>query len=86
MPSRVVVLVNVTPSHVVLVVVVVVIVVVGASVVGARAWSVGAGGGRGVGTGIELHALSQQNLAPPGHPGALDTSISFVLPEAACVP
>ena len=83
MPARVVVLVNVTPSHVVLVVVVVVIVVVGASVVGG---GVGPGGGRGVGTGIELHALSQQNLAPPGHPGALDTSISFVLPEAACTP
>ena len=33
-----------------------------------------------------MHASSQQNLALPGHPGALDTSISVVLPEATCVP
>ena len=66
-----------SPSHAVVVVVVVVTVVVGGGV--------GPGVGGGVG-GTVLQLLSQQNLAPLGHPFALDTSISFVLPEAACVP
>ena len=82
-PSLVVVTVPPPFFHVVRVVVVVVCVVVGTRVVGG---GVGPGVGGGVGGGAVLQALSQQNLAPPGHPFALDTSISRVLPEAACVP
>ena len=82
LPAILVVLTNVTPSHVVLVLVVAVAVVVGTSVAGG---GVGPDMG-GVGGGTELQSLSQQNFAPPGHPGALETSISFVLPEAACTP
>ena len=83
LPAIVVVLVKVTPFHVGFVVVVVVTVVVCTNIVGGE---VGPGVGGGVGGGAGLQALSQQNVAPPGHPFAFETSISYVLLEAACVP